>query len=175
MLTRKTYVRSLLMTGAMGLTLSACVQPTSGQLPEPGEVPAGLDRFYNQELTFGSCEGFATTATEAQVYVDPFECGRLEVPLDYDEPEGETMQIAVLRLPAQGEPDQRIGSLVLNPGGPGGSGTIQTPFTAVALKETPMVQRFDLVGFDPRGVGASTPAINCFTDEENDRGENQTT
>ena len=170
---RKTYLRRLL-TGTAVMLLVIAGAPAA--LTQSAQKPAAeLARFYNQELTFGSCEGFATTATEAQVYVDPFECGRLEVPLDYDDPEGETMQIAVLRLPAQGESNQRIGSLVLNPGGPGGSGTIQTPFTAVALKETPIVQRFDLVGFDPRGVGASTPAINCFTDEENDRGENQTT
>lgn len=45
------------MTGAMGLALSVCGQPALGQPPEPGEVPAGFDRFYNQELTFGSCEG----------------------------------------------------------------------------------------------------------------------
>ncbi|MEA5449547.1 alpha/beta hydrolase [Leptolyngbya sp. CCNP1308] len=169
----KTYTRRLLTATAVILLLLAGAPFASTQSAQ--KPAAELERFYNQELTFGSCQGFATTAIEAQLYVDPFECSRLEVPLNYNQPEGETMQIAVLRLPAQDEPDQRIGSLVLNPGGPGGSGLFTTPLTAVGLKETPIIQRFDLVGFDPRGVGASTPAISCFTDAESDRGENQTT
>ncbi len=170
----KTYVRRLLTgTAVMLLVLAGAPAALTQSAQEPA---AALARFYNQELTFGSCEGFATNATEAQVYVDPFECGRLEVPLDYDDPEGETMQIAVLRLPAQGEPSQRIGSLVINPGGPGGSGMQVAVLSALTgQKDSPLLQRFDWVGFDPRGVGASTPAINCFTDAENDRGENQTT
>ena len=170
MLACKTYARSTLMTVAVMLTLGAYGQP-----PAPAEIPAGLGRFYNQELTFGSCEGFAGTTLEKQLYVDPFECARLEVPLSYDQPEGETMQIAVLRLPAQGEPSQRIGSLVINPGGPGGSGMLVAVLSSVGLKDSPLLQRFDWVGFDPRGVGASSPAIRCFTDEESDRGENKTT
>jgi pimeloyl-ACP methyl ester carboxylesterase len=97
------------------------------------------------------------------------------VPLDYRDPKGKTIQVAVLRLPAQGEPGQRIGSLVLNPGGPGGSGMTQATSFSTAFAKSPLVQRFDVVGFDPRGVGSSTPAINCFTDAERDRGEDQTT
>lgn len=72
--------------------------PATSTLSAQEQPAAELARFYEQELTFGSCEGFGATALEAQVYTDPFECGRLEVPLDYADPEGETMQIAVLRL-----------------------------------------------------------------------------
>ena len=176
MLARQVCIRIALMTGAMMLILADGGQPVLGQSPATEEAPAGLERFYDQELTFGSCESFATTPFEELLYVDPFECARLEVPMDYDDPDGETMQIAVLRLSAQGEPDERIGSLVINPGGPGGSG-MQIAVLAVltGLGDSPILQRFDMVGFDPRGVGASTPAIRCFTDEENDRGENKTT
>ncbi len=163
LLTRKTYVRSSLMTGAVLLTLSACSQPTPGQ-PSPGEIPAGLERFYNQELTFGFCEGYATTDTDAETFAnDTFECARIEVPLDYENPDGRTAQIALLRVPAKGE---AIGSLLLNPGGPGFSGMSHAPLVADKLGEHPITEQFDLIGFDPRGVGASTPALDCFTDAQ---------
>ncbi|WP_410813469.1 alpha/beta fold hydrolase [Micromonospora sp. 067-2] len=135
----------------------------------------GLDTFYGQRLSFGSCEGFGTTPGEKKQFVAPFECARLEVPLNYGDPKGQTMQVAVLRLPAQGDAGQRIGSLVLNPGGPGGSGMSQATVFGAAFAKSPLLQRFDVVGFDPRGVGSSTPAISCFTNEERDRGEDQTT
>lgn len=90
--------------------------------------------------------------------------------------QGETMQITVLRLPAQGGPSERIGLLVINPGGPGGSGMQGAVLAALTgHKDGPLLQRFDWVGFDPRGVGASTPATSCFSDEENDLGEIRTT
>lgn len=79
-------------------TLEFTMQFALAQSPAPGEVPAGLERFYEQELTFGSCEGYATTPLDELLYVDPFECARLEVPLNYDDPNGATMQIGVLRL-----------------------------------------------------------------------------
>ncbi|WP_328340459.1 alpha/beta fold hydrolase [Micromonospora sp. NBC_00421] len=126
-------------------------------------------------MSFGSCEGYGTTPNEKKSFVKPFECARLKVPLDYQDAKGRTIQVAVLRLPAQGDPGQRNGSLVLNPGGPGGSGMTQATSFVAAYAKSPVLQRFDVVGFDPRGVGSSTPAISCFTDAERDRGEDQTT
>ncbi|MBW4623085.1 MAG: alpha/beta hydrolase [Cyanosarcina radialis HA8281-LM2] len=173
MLVRKTYLRSLLTIATVMLLLLAGAPSCTQSAQEP---TAKLERFYNQKLTFGACKGYATTAIEKLAYVDPFECARLEVPLDYEKPDGETMQAAVLRLPAKGKPSERIGSLAINPGGPGGSGMLVAALaTRLGLKDGPVLQRFDMIGFDPRGVGASTPAISCFTDKENDRGENQTT
>lgn len=134
-----------------------------------------LARFYDQRLTFGACEGYATTAAdEAAFAASPdLRCARLEVPLDYADPDGRTARIAVLKAPARGE---RIGSLLLNPGGPGGPGMSMAAIGATAtLVRSPLTERFDLVGFDPRGVGASTPAIDCATDAELDRGEFQPT
>lgn len=89
----------------------------------------------------------------------PFECGTVQVPLDYDTPRG-TISIAVVRLPAA-DPSRRIGSLFLNPGGPGGSGVEFTLFAGPFLYSDEVRARFDLVGFDPRGIGRST-AFRCF-------------
>ena len=89
----------------------------------------------------------------------PWECGTIEVPLDYRAADGsETISIAVTRLPAA-VPDDRVGSLVLNPGGPGGSG-LDLTWSYASLFPTELTAAFDLVGFDPRGVGRST-AVDC--------------
>ncbi|WP_405093812.1 alpha/beta hydrolase [Micromonospora sp. NBC_01392] len=160
-------------TAALALS-AACTGPTAAE-SEPRPSAAGLEVFYGQKLSFGSCRDFGSTPGEKKQYVEPFECARLTVPLDYQDPKGRTIQVAVLRLPAQGDPGQRIGSLVLNPGGPGGSGLTQATTFGAAQAKSPLLQRFDVVGFDPRGVGSSTPAISCFTDAERDRGEDQTT
>ncbi len=87
------------------------------------------------------------------------ECGGLIVPLDYDEPDGPTITLAVARVPAT-ELAPRIGSLITNPGGPGGSGVEGLALMYDALP-APLAARFDVVSFDPRGVGQSTP-VRCF-------------
>src|SRR4051794_38730240 len=84
----------------------------------------------------------------------PFQCGTLQVPLDYDQPNGTRISLAVVRLPAS-DPQRRIGALVLNPGGPGGSGVDYTLFAGPALYTPEVRARFDLVGFDPRGIARS--------------------
>jgi pimeloyl-ACP methyl ester carboxylesterase len=95
----------------------------------------------------------------------PFECGTVQVPLDYDEPSGTTISLALVRLPAT-DPAHRIGSLFLNPGGPGGSGVDYTVFAGPFLYTAEVRAKFDLVGFDPRGTNRST-ALRCFgTDKQ---------
>jgi pimeloyl-ACP methyl ester carboxylesterase len=93
------------------------------------------------------------------------ECGVLSVPMDYSKPDGDVAQIAMIRFKATGE---KIGSLVLNPGGPGESGVEAAASMVSALPQS-VRQRFDLVGFDPRGVANSMPAIWCNSDADNDR------
>jgi pimeloyl-ACP methyl ester carboxylesterase len=90
---------------------------------------------------------------------DGFQCAVVPVPLDHGDPQGEQISIAVIRLPA-GDPGQRIGSLMLNPGGPGGSGV---DFVRAVAQVLPLELRgrFDIVGFDPRGINLSTP-LRCF-------------
>lgn len=90
----------------------------------------------------------------------PFECARVRVPLDYSNPQAGTISLALLRLPAS-DPEHRIGSLFVNPGGPGGSGVDAVRFGGPYLYGGAIQSRFDIVGFDPRGIDRSTP-LRCF-------------
>ena len=120
----------------------------------PQQPPAGmegLDAFYDQQLRWEDCGGG--------------QCSTLRVPQDYAKPDGDTIEIAVLKVPARRQ-SQRIGSLVVNPGGPGGSG-VDYARSADFVVGPAVRQRFDIVGFDPRGVGRSAP-IDCVGDAELD-------
>ncbi len=89
---------------------------------------------------------------------DGLQCGSVAVPLDYFTADSPTVEIAVARHPAE-DPAARVGSLVINPGGPGGSGIDDLPSELSVL--TPgLLQRFDIVSFDPRGVARSSP-VTC--------------
>jgi pimeloyl-ACP methyl ester carboxylesterase len=90
----------------------------------------------------------------------PFECGSVRVPLDYDQPNGAHISIAMVRLPAA-IPALRQGSLFINPGGPGGSGIDFAVGAGPVLFTQDVRDRFDIVGFDPRGIIRSAP-LRCF-------------
>jgi pimeloyl-ACP methyl ester carboxylesterase len=90
----------------------------------------------------------------------PLECAMVGVPLDYDQPNGAKISIAMVRLPAA-NPALRQGSLFVNPGGPGGSGVDFVVFAGQALFTQDVRDRFDIVGFDPRGIIRSDP-LRCF-------------
>jgi pimeloyl-ACP methyl ester carboxylesterase len=117
-------------------------------------VPPTLAAYYQQKLRWQSCSG-------------GFQCARLLVPVDYQHPGSRYFSLPVIRLPAS-HPSQRIGSLVLNPGGPGGSG-IQYAQQARNILTPGVLARFDVIGFDPRGVGGSQPAIHCMTGPQTDK------
>ncbi len=127
-----------------------------------------VDSYYEQSLEWGPCAPFATTADSTAAFrIEGVQCARLRVPLDYAEPGGPEITLGLLRYRA-GNPDERIGSLVLNPGGPGISGMVAAARIGVQVRKGALAQRFDLVGFDPRGVGASKPQVDCLTDAERD-------
>ncbi|HEX4360030.1 MAG TPA: alpha/beta fold hydrolase [Pseudonocardia sp.] len=139
---------------ALVAPLAGCGGSTLGAGTAVGPVPSPeLRQFYAQRLDWSRC--------------GRFDCTYLEVPLDYSRPTGRTARLAVLRSRA-GQPDRRIGSLVVNPGGPGGSGTELAAGLADQVRNTPLGERFDLVGFDPRGIGSSEPLIKCSTGRERD-------
>ncbi|MFB9731536.1 alpha/beta hydrolase [Ornithinimicrobium kibberense] len=112
-----------------------------------GGAPAGLAEFYGQELDWSACES-------------SFECATLTVPVDYAEPDADTIELALLRSVATG---QAQGSLVVNPGGPGASG-VDYAMMAGAVVSPEVARAYDVVGFDPRGVGRSAP-VTCLDDD----------
>ncbi|HEU4347693.1 MAG TPA: alpha/beta hydrolase [Actinoplanes sp.] len=106
----------------------------------------------------------AAAAQPARILWSPcehggFECATVPVPLDHGQPGGASILLSLIRLPAT-DPQRRIGSLLVNPGGPGGSG-VDVVLFASEIFPPEIRARFDLVGFDPRGVGRSTP-LRCF-------------
>jgi pimeloyl-ACP methyl ester carboxylesterase len=92
--------------------------------------------------------------------LEAFQCATAVVPLDYDRPRGRQITLALARLPAR-DPGRKIGSLFLNPGGPGGSGIDFLFGVGPFLYSDEVRARFDLVGFDPRGIARSTP-LRCY-------------
>jgi pimeloyl-ACP methyl ester carboxylesterase len=114
--------------------------------------------------TLAADDGPTTTAGPGGFTPEPIEwkdcgsaeCATLEVPRDYDDPDGERIEIYTVRTPASGD---RIGSLFVNPGGPGAGGAEFAEILAFILPGE-ITERFDIVGVDPRGTGGSTP-IDC--------------
>ncbi|GAA1971002.1 alpha/beta hydrolase [Isoptericola halotolerans] len=93
-----------------------------------------------------------------------FDCAEIQVPSDYDRPHGRTTTIALTRLPAT-DTENRIGSALVNFGGPGGPGVETLHLVGETMVDPEVRARFDLVSFDPRGVGQSDP-VTCFRDAE---------
>ena len=89
------------------------------------------------------------------------------MPFDYRRPAWRRFSLPVIKLPAS-DPAHRIGSLVINPGGPGGSG-VSYAREARSVVSAAVRARFDVVGFDPRGVGGSVPAVHCLTGPQLDK------
>jgi pimeloyl-ACP methyl ester carboxylesterase len=136
---------------------------TAGRSGAPGDPNPALARFYTQKPTWKSCE---TDDEDQRKQAAAFRCAMFTVPLDYKHPEGKTIDIAVTRKSAEG-PGQRRGSLLLNPGGPGGSGVESAWWMAEDSIGAPLRESYDIVGFDPRGVERSAP-VRCLTDSERD-------
>ena len=115
------------------------------------DVPQELESFYSQTIDWQDCSDGT-----------PFQCGTATVPLDYEHPDGRTITIALKKLPAS-DGNAEHGSLFTNPGGPGSSGI--EPMKDPAAMPEELRGAYDIIGFDPRGVGQSTP-ITCWTNDE---------
>jgi pimeloyl-ACP methyl ester carboxylesterase len=111
-----------------------------------------LDDFYQQKIQWDKC-------------YENFECATFDVPIDYAKISTGTFQISALRYSAQ-DPKRRIGSLIVNPGGPGASG-VDYAYNAEYIFSPDILDRYDIVGFDPRGVSRSAPIV-CYNDQETD-------
>ncbi|WP_304453214.1 alpha/beta hydrolase [Nocardiopsis sp. YSL2] len=136
---------------ASGCTAGGSAGGGTGGGSAPAEESGPLAEFTSQEFTWGACEEGGSQV----------ECAVYEVPMDYGDPDGERIEIAVKRLPASGS--DPVGSLLINPGGPGGSGYDYVDHAAYGISED-VRERFDVVGFDPRGVGRSSP-LTCLDAE----------
>lgn len=142
----------LLLAAACTSASDAIASAQSNTRGESGTMPGA-------ELDWGGC-------TKELASLAGLECAWLAVPIDRQAEDSGSIDLALARVPASGSPDERIGSLVFNPGGPGGSGIEFLAGAALMLPEE-LQQRFDLVSWDPRGVGESTP-VRCITDEQKD-------
>lgn len=165
-------VAALLVLGALGTALALVVggglgesasedgrgdrppprQPEDPSDPAVTEAPSPeLAEFYSQQLEWTEC--------------GDRECSELTVPIDYRDPAAGTIGIALKRAPAQ-DAAARVGSLVVNPGGPGSPGTDVAEDAHLYFRD-PLREAYDIVGFDPRGTGSSAP-VDCVSDEELD-------
>ena len=131
----------------------------ASESPEPVDADDG-----DESLAGGLTEAEVAEARPAGTIdwqtCGALECGTLDVPLDYRVDDGETISISVNRVSAA-DPGQRIGSLLVNPGGPGAPGTDFAEAFAFGAFPEELTDNFDIIGFDPRGVGASEPAFAC--------------
>lgn len=160
MITRARITALVAGAAALPLLLSGCLNfPFGFPLSTPGtqsqptgeQVEPGLEPYYSQVLTWRSCGSGAQCATAI-------------APMNWDDPAAGDIELALTRHPAQGA---KIGSLFINPGGPGASGFDFVHDDVDYTVGPELRKRFDIVGWDPRGVGRSTP-VTCVGDAELD-------
>ena len=151
--------------GRFGRVLLAIFLMSAIACPAAWASPDGESiQQYGQPPVWGSCQRWIGDVRNIEA-IPTAVCGTVSVPVDYAKPEGAQAQLAVIRIPASGE---KIGVLVVNPGGPGASAVDTVASMGASLAGTDILRRFDLVGIDPRGVGHSTPELRCRTDAEFD-------
>jgi pimeloyl-ACP methyl ester carboxylesterase len=148
-----TATAALAAVAALVTLVAACTSSAATSKPQQKQ-PASLSAYYDQHLAWHACD-------------NGFQCATLQVPFSYQDPNGRRFSLPVIKLQAS-DPKARIGALVINPGGPGGSGV---EYAEGARSEFPktILARFDIVGFDPRGVNGSQPTLHCTTGPELDQ------
>jgi pimeloyl-ACP methyl ester carboxylesterase len=148
--------RAIAALTVLALSLSGCalLSTFGGNSIAQYRIPMtkALQTFYTQKLNWTPCG-------------EPYECASVQVPLDWAHAGGEQIVIALIKHPATGD---RIGSLLVNPGGPGGSGVELVGAGVEYSVDAAVAERYDVIGFDPRGVGQST-AVDCGGSEGLDK------
>jgi pimeloyl-ACP methyl ester carboxylesterase len=139
----------VVLTGCISLTDTATPEPIS---PVATGAPAGFERYYKQVIDFVNCG-------------DQLFCADVEVPMNWDDPSSEPINIATSYR--QADKKEPIGFVLFNPGGPGASGYDWVLESSDFLGTKKLRENFNIMGFDPRGVGRSS-AVSCLTDAEND-------
>jgi pimeloyl-ACP methyl ester carboxylesterase len=139
----KLSTRRYVLTGAVGLALLSAGLPTATTHRDGPD----LSRFYDQKVRWSKCEGMEAPKD--------LQCGKVTVPLDYAKPKSGTLQLALARYRATGKPR---GSVLLNFGGPGGAGVSELASSGDEFMG--LAKGYDVVSFDPRGVGRSSP-VSC--------------
>jgi pimeloyl-ACP methyl ester carboxylesterase len=150
----KRLIRVAAVAAALSLALTGCVswfeppQVSATSSPTGESVAADLERFYAQQIVWDPCG-------------DGLQCATAIAPVNWDDPAAGDIELALVRQPAtSGNP---IGSLLVNPGGPGGSGYDFIRDSLDYATDEKLQANFDVVGFDPRGVNRSTP-VTCYDD-----------
>lgn len=147
----------LVLTGCSVNDNPAAPSPNQSSNPTntlpAGPVPQGFEEVYSQELDWNTCGGGA------------FQCATVEAPMDWSDPNSERVGIAVQMYKARSSSPQ--GTVLINPGGPGGSG-VELVGYAPAIFGEKLLENYNILGFDPRGVGLSEP-IKCLDSEAMDR------
>jgi pimeloyl-ACP methyl ester carboxylesterase len=151
-------------TSRIGSVLFFCTALVAGVTAPPAAATpnTGAGQTSAPQVTWGSCQRFLGDNARD---IPTAQCTTVPVPFSDADPAGPQAQLAVIKIPASG---QRIGALFVNPGGPGASAVDSAAGMGYALAGSPITEHFDLVGFDPRGVGYSTPSVRCRTDAEFD-------
>ncbi len=147
----------LAWSAVAGLILGGALVAPATAVTAPGASAAASDS--TSELERQRVDSVPTPELSWYTCAVKVQCATVRLPLDYDEPDGATVEIAVVRVKAR-KPAVRVGTLFVNPGGPGGSGT-EMAATAPRFLGDDVLDRFDVVGFDPRGVGSSDN-LTCF-------------
>ncbi|GAA1995054.1 alpha/beta hydrolase [Microbacterium pumilum] len=138
---------SLALSGCLySLIPEAAPLPTTSAAPDTSGVPAELLPYYEQAIDWSSCN-------------ETFECAMVRAPLDWSDPTGRDIELSIIRSRAEAGP--AMGSLLVNPGGPGASGVALIRDSVGFAVGDAVRASYDVVGFDPRGVGGST-AVTCL-------------
>jgi pimeloyl-ACP methyl ester carboxylesterase len=147
---RRRWLAGIALTAALATTLSGCFLLPAGS-SDKGEpektAESAFAEYFTQQLSWEECGSL--------------ECATMTVPIDWEDEASDSVDIALAKQPAL---DESKGTIFVNPGGPGGSGVDFVEYAVTA----DLADSFDIVGWDPRGVGASTP-VECLADEEKDK------